>query len=61
MLTPLSYAERHDYLPDGIVIEYWEGLSWWRRLLTRTVEEALVTCVSRTAARYVPRTWDNVQ
>ena len=26
-----------------------------------TVEEAFVTCVSRTAARYVSRTWDNEQ
>ena len=40
-ITPLSYAEQPDYLPDCIVrailggiisvegIEYWEGLSRW--------------------------------
>ena len=33
--SSLSYPERPDYLPDCIVIEYWEGLSRRRGLHTR--------------------------
>ena len=41
---PLSYAERPEYLPDCIAIEYWEGLSRRRGLIPGVITK-LNKCV----------------